>query len=198
MRFAYLWILTCGFSLLVVAVLMHVVPDILLLVAFLLGVSCLSVSFIAVVVLGATRWKKLSQWWYGPALLCLIFLANLRSVTPLGIALGDWEFKMHATDYISIVDHVKSSGVQCGPKFSEITINYLPPHIDHVLAACCEDGSVAVVFQTLSGIPGVHAGYYYVSYIQTNNCLEGRVERDWPYVRHLQGNWYRYSDQPGL
>jgi len=31
-------------------------------------------------------------------------------------------------------------------------------------------------------------------------CLNAsmRIERTWPYVRHLTGDWYRFADQPGF
>jgi hypothetical protein len=196
MRIVYSWIFICGLVFVVTVVLLSAAPHALFFLANLISLAGLVICLIAALILGGSQWCRLSRWWFGPAVLSLVFILTIRIVGPLGVALGDWQFKTRINEYVRIVGYVRTPEANCGPTFAKIHIGNLPLHIDQVIAACCGDGSISVQFQTLSGIPGVHAGYCFVDHSATNNCFGMRP--DWPYVRSLGGNWFRYSDQPGL
>jgi hypothetical protein len=63
----------------------------------------------------------------------------------------------------------------------------------------CDDGGVALLFLHNTDVPLLHEGYIFKSYGPSSNCNTGpgMPEMRWG-LRHITGQWYRFSDQPGF
>jgi hypothetical protein len=83
-----------------------------------------------------------------------------------------------------------------------------PVHVKSIWATHCDDGGVIVLFWAKTDVPLLHEGYIYKDrdYKERTDCnklLDYPREVFWshsffPYTRHITGNWYRVSNQPGF
>lgn len=179
-------------------------PELLCIMLASLSFVGLALAFLITATLGFTRWRKSSAWWMMPALICLVFLLSAWLSPPLGRLIADRQFERHSSDYLQVVEEVQSGSIpcpaECGIRLTPIDVKRLPPRIRAVVAARCNSGAAVVGFLLDTDAPLVHEGYVYRGYDESQNCIteDMKPEKRWPYVRKITGNWYRFSDQPGL
>jgi hypothetical protein len=166
MQTAYRIIIVCGIGLFLSDLPLTVVPN-LIQPLFVLGCSLgLLFALIATLVVGLVRWRKLSRWWMGPALLCMAFILCFIICGRIEMRLGGdhWLFKRNMEPYVKIVDSIKSGAVPCGSKIAGINITNLPSGIRNVAAARCSDGSALVLFAAKGSSFAGDFGYLYKDY----------------------------------
>ncbi len=179
----------------------HLLPNPLAVGGFVISVAGLVLSMISTGIIGLFTWRKSSRFWMGPAALCIAFLLSVRVATKVAIVASDSQFKRQMADYLRVLDFIRGGNAPCDSNLRQIDIDRRPRHVDIISAACCPDGSTVVEFSTITGVPLLHVGYIFRKSTSANDCLEETVQRErgrWPYQRHIVGNWYRCSDQPGL
>jgi len=56
-----------------------------------------------------------------------------------------------------------------------------------------------MAFLVGTDVPTLHEGYVF-RHAGDAPCMNSdmRIERVWPYVRHVTRDWYRFADQPGF
>jgi hypothetical protein len=178
----------------------HIHPS--LLCTVLTGVSFVSlvVAFLMSVVAGPLRWRRLSRWYMLPSLLCLIFLATPWFSAPIGVFIADWLFRKNLNEYARVVEDVRSGTIPCNPRFERLDVREMPGQIVAIRAARYSRDEMIVEFLIGSDVPLLHTGYVFKGYDEANSIVPKglRPETKWPYVRHVLGDWYHFSDQPGL
>jgi hypothetical protein len=172
----------------------------------------LAIALLAVLVISAKqiifKGKNIPRTWHASAVLSLLFLVGGFEFGPwLGRNLADWIFKKHRVSYAGVVNQFKSGQLpcvsSCNGKLDSVEAKALPGGVRDLLAGHCNDGGVIVLFRAKIDVPLIHEGYFYKDYGQASNCGLSFVspETGWPhtpYVRHVEGYWYHFSDQPGL
>jgi len=189
--------------------------------SFVLGVSayvipefvCVLLSplvFIALVVIlivasweGFSRRRKSSRLWPVPALVCLAFiLCTYYLASPVGRGISDWRFERHLAEYSRVVDGLKNGTVSCATpcngKVEVIEATNHPATIRGIWGARCDDNGALVLFMVDTDVPLLHEGYFFKDYGKNSDCDTRAVSPEEPYVRHIVGMWYRWSDQPGF
>ena len=157
---------------------------------------------------GFINWRKSSRLWPVPALVCLAFImCTYYFTSPLGRYISDWRFERHLSEYSNILESVRSGAISCerpcNAQVEVIEVQSRPAHIGIIWGARCDDNGVIVLFQVATDVPFLHEGYYFRDYGERSNCNTHSVSPDvgWPnvpYVRHITGQWYRFSNQPGF
>jgi hypothetical protein len=198
-------IVVVGSSYLLLNLYAYIWPQWLCIILSVVTLAGLVLALLATAVLGFFKWKKTSRWWMGPALICLAFLSGGTWLTrPMGRLIADWRFAESSGEYIKVVDEVRDGTIscpaECRQKLTVLEAKGLPNRTRAIIAARCDTGAVVVGFLLDVDAPLVHEGYVYKGYQESDACiLEAmRPEQRWPYVRHVRGNWYHFSDQPGL
>jgi hypothetical protein len=177
------------------------------LLAVALGVVLLALFVIALWE-GITNWRKTSNAWFVPAAACLVFLVGGYEVGPLlGPKIADRLFARHLAIYASAVNEFKSGRLTCESpckaNIQSVNGGDWPPNVSNIWGAKCNDGGVILLFRTKTDVPLFHEGYYFRDYGGTSDCSQASVspEIGWPhvpFVRHVEGDWYHFSDMPGL
>jgi hypothetical protein len=166
-----------------------------------LGLAC---ALLVTTTLGLTRWRTNFRFWMSPALLCLTFVFASRFAPPLARLITDGEFMRHIDEYSAVVDGVKSGAISCDAPCSTrlrfIQGGRRPFGIASVKAARCANGGVVLVFLRNTQVPLLHEGYAFEGYEPNDSCVTSamRPEKLWSYVRNVTGDWYHFSDEPGL
>jgi hypothetical protein len=107
-------------------------------------------------------------------------------------------------EYVRVVDEVKGGLIPCGSgckgQFDVLKERHRELNVRLLLVARCDDGNVAVAFLLDTDVPLLHEGYVFEGYREDGHCGSEalRLARNWPYVRHVSGPWYHFSDEPGL
>jgi hypothetical protein len=106
------------------------------------------------------------------------------------------------------VDGIKNGTIPCAapcsPNVEEIKATSRPAQVRDIFGTRCDDKGVIVLFLMDTDVLLLHEGYFFKDYGKNSNCNAPSVspeEEGWPrihYVRHISGNWYRFSDQPGF
>ena len=154
---------------------------------------------------GFRVWRRSSRLWILPALMCLAFLVSTwYTAAPVGQFMADWEFKRHLNEYLRVVEDFKSGRIPCrhgcNGEFDRLDTGDGMKNIMFLLAAHCEDGTVGMAFLVGTDVPLLHEGYFFKGYGDGSACRADpySLEKKWPYVRHVEGQWYHFSDEPGL
>jgi hypothetical protein len=204
MNKTYWWIATVGSAYFLSSLYMYVMPEILCGLAFVVFLAGLAFTFVITAILGLTRWRKTYRSWMAPSVICLVLMASVMVSSPLGRHIADWRFKQHLSEYNSVVNDVKndtvSCGASCGTELHETNVKILPPNTIAIRSAQCENGALIVAFFLDTDVPMLHEGYLYNGFGENNVCVTADMKREneWPYMRHVIGNWYHFSDEPGL
>jgi len=137
--------------------------------------------------------------------MCLAFpVSTWLTAVPIGRSIADWEFKRHLNEYVRVVEDFKSGripcGTQCNGSFHRLHVKDQPKNIMFLEAARCNDGTVGVAFLVDSDVPLLHEGYFFKGYGDGSDCSAHpwSLDKKYPYVRYVEGEWYHFSDEPGL
>ena len=202
------WIIILGSASFFLRLSSYVIPEfafVLLSTAILIA---LVVFLTVAVVVGFTKWRKRSKSWLLPSLVCLAFLlCSFYVASPTGRYISDKIFEKRFDDYARVVSDFRDGNILCtnvcaGNVEVIQTTNHLA-RIRDIWGTHCDDGGAIVLFRSATDAPLLHEGYMFKDYGNRSNCgkLFGSREFAWshlPYMRHVTGNWYRFSDQPGF
>lgn len=206
MRRAYRLVVALGSIHFLLTLYIFIAPGWLSVPMAFLTLMSLALALLVTAILGFVEWRKSSRLWMAPALLCLTFMSSGWIIPPpIGRAVRDWRFTRHLDQYNRVVDGVRNGAISCshgpcGAEFDSIDVKYRPPQVRTISAARCSEDAVVVVFLIDADVPLLHHGYVYRRYTEADTCVRGdlRPERRWPYLRHVVGDWYHFSDQPEL
>ena len=197
MRTAYRLIVLCGIGLLLSQLLVTPGPNFFQIAIFLISFLGLAIAFIVTLIVGLASWRKSTRLWMYPSLLCITFILSFIICARLGVPsdVESWKFKRNIAVYDKIVADLQSGVVPCGSAITNINSSNLPPSIGRILAAHCPDGSMLVEFVGEGSSFARHSGYLFKNYTETNSCFAdySELEQEW-HLRHITGNWYRFSD----
>jgi hypothetical protein len=155
--------------------------------------------------IGITEWRKSSRKWMLPATIALLSVIGTWFAPPsVGRRIADWQFQTHLGDYEDIVERFRLGTIPCPADCSvhsvALKVGRRPPGIVSVRASVCNDKSFIVAFIRATSVPLLHEGYVVSKGKEGSNCSDGALTLQGmcPYVRHVFGDWYHFSDQPGL
>lgn len=181
---------------------MYTMPHLLAILLAAATFMGLVVSLLASGILGWARWRRTSRLWMVPALICLASIVIAWFTPAVGRLLADEIFKRRLAEYTEVIEEIQNDKKTIAANGNLIAVDPRnPPHdVRAVRALRCHDGALIAEFLLDTKVPLVHDGYVYKGYEENNACmsLTVRPEKRWPYVRHVSGNWYHFSDQPGL
>jgi hypothetical protein len=208
MERVYRWIVALGSILFVLGVSSYAFPELACLLVSILVLATLVVLLTASLVSGLMKWRKFSKFWPMPALVCGAFiLCWFYLASPTGRYLSDRIFERHLGDYARVVDNFKSGSVLCASAckgdINAIETTDLPAHVLKILGTHCDGNGVVVLFLRDTDVPLLHEGYMFKDYEEGSDCSKRFGARDFvwlhlPYVRPIEGHWYRFSDEPGF
>jgi uncharacterized membrane protein YhaH (DUF805 family) len=204
MRAAYQVIIALGIGCLLSTLCMFSDPRWYCILLAALTFLSLIATLIITGVIGFRRWRQTSQFWMLPSLACFIFLVAAWYAPFAGRLISDWRFGTRLSEFTVVVDEIRNDPSAAAAldhsRLSIIQPKNLPDRVRVIKAAGCGDGSVVVAFVMTSDVPLVHEGYVFKGYDENNPCIKERMrpEENWPYLRYIRGNWYHFSDQPGL
>jgi hypothetical protein len=137
-----------------------------------------------------------------PTIICLVFILMQLYTPEAGRRLADGQFKKHLPEYEEVVAEIRNTEDFQSAAVKVVRtkrLEYLNHNIRAITGERCEDGSVVVAFALNTPVLLLHDGYVYKSYNGTAACIREdlRPENRW-YLRPVTGNWYHFSDQPGL
>ena len=77
------------------------------------------------------------------------------------------------------------------------------PRVLDVWATHCDDGGVVVLFRLDTDVLLLHQGYVFKDFGEASNGSKlygwlASPSSELPFVRHVQGNWFRWADQAGF
>jgi hypothetical protein len=180
-------------------------PETILRLLSLLTFALLVVALFLSANQGFRVWRRSSRLWILPALMCLAFLVTTWfAAASLGQFIADWEFKRHLSEYLNVVEGLKSGRIPCGNgcngTFVTLHLKEQPKNIKFLEAARCNDGTVGVAFFVDTDVILLHEGYFFKGYGDDSDCSAHpwSLDKKYPYVRHVGGQWYHFSDKPGL
>jgi|ERR1700733_13668981 hypothetical protein len=202
------WIIALGGTLFLLRLSSYVIPEFACLLLSVLVLVTLVVLLTVALVAGLLKWRKSSNFWPMPALVCLAFiLCSFYVASPIGRYISDGMFEKHLGDYARVVDNFRNGNVLCASSCNGdvkvIEATSLPAHVRDIWGTHCDDSGLIVLFRLDTDVPLLHEGYMFKDYKESSDCSKrfGSREFVWshlPYVRHIAGHWYRFSDQPGL
>jgi len=202
------WCIALGVILFAFGVSSYVYPEFLAVAFCLFLVAVLMLLLVIASIVGAMKWRKHTKGWFVPALVCLAsLLLWWRVASPLGQLVSDRMFERNLADYSAIVSKFRSGDLKCSDdcegKRSPINLMSHVPRVFDVWATHCNDGGVVVLFRLDTDVPLLHEGYVLKDYGEAGDCnrLYGWREspsEELPFIRHVEGNWYRWADQPGF
>ena len=208
MEKVFRWIVALGSILLVLWLSLYIYPKFACLVLSVLLLLSLIALLPVALIDGISKWRKSSKFWPMPALVCVAFIVcTFYGVSPIASRISDKLFAWHRGDYVRIVNDFRDGRVLCASSCNEalkvIEVTNLPAHVRDIFGAHCDGGSVVVLFRHDTNVPLLHEGYMFKDYGEASVCSKrfGSREHDWsdlPYVRQIEGHWYRFSDQPGF
>jgi len=202
------WIVALGGILFVLRLSSYVHPEFACLLLSVLLLVSLIVLLPVALTQGWSKWRKSSKFWPMPALVCAAFIVcSFYVASPIGSGISDKLFARHRGDYARVVDSFRDGRVLCTSSCNEdvkvIEATNLPAHVRDIWGAHCDGGRVIVLFRLDTDVPLLHEGYMFKDYEEDSDCSKrfGSREIVWshlPYVRQIEGHWYRFSDQPGF
>ncbi|MDR3565611.1 MAG: hypothetical protein P4N59_29805 [Negativicutes bacterium] len=205
MRVVTFGIMYIGFADFVLTVYTFFHPETVLKLLSLMTLALLVVALFLSAYHGFRVWRRSSKLWVLPSLMCFTFLVTTwYTAVPIGQSVADWEFKRHLNEYLKVVEDFKSGRIPClhgcNGEFDRLDTGDGLKHVKFLLAARCEGGTVGVAFIADTDVILLHEGYFFKSYGDGSACSADpfSLEKKWPYVRHVEGQWYHFSDEPGL
>ncbi|HEX9200364.1 MAG TPA: hypothetical protein VF865_12445 [Acidobacteriaceae bacterium] len=188
----------------------HVMPEFLCVLLALALFVALAMLFVVALLVGFIRWRETSRSWFVPALVCLVFiLCSWYFASPIGQRISNWRFGKHFAEYSRVVDGFRGGYISCrttcNAEFETVESTKipgligLPKGLREIRGERCDDGGFALLFWLDTDVPLLHEGYIFKGYREKSNCNTGPMnpEKRWE-IRHITGQWYHFSDQPGL
>lgn len=208
MRTVWIVIIAFGLCLFLSWLSMFVIPS-------LLGVAIGVLAFLGLLastVIGCVKGRQSLRGGIAPILACIAFIAlSWLVASPLGNLIADWQFRRHLDEYAKVVNAVRSGSTVLGERGGMIDAENNPNNIRTIEVIRVNDGTLIVAFEEFPQLPLVHEGNLYYGCSGSRKCgapgttLEQALVnnppaggKQWPYVRHVVGDWYHFSDQPGL
>lgn len=139
-----------------------------------------------------------------PALGCIIFLTISYFMPSLGRTISDSIFKARLNSFNGVVTEIKNGMVTCqrpcGGDFEIVNIAKRPSGIRAIYLIQCADDGIGVLFLNSSDVPLLHTGYLFDSVKTGEDCSVSAplLQHKRLFMRHIEGDWYHFSDQPGL
>ena len=208
MKKTFILVVAAGSSFFIMRLSTFVIPESICIMLSLVFVVALLVLLVTASRTGIIKWRKTSRLWPVPALVCLVFILCGFGITPsMGRYISDWQFKKNLDQYSIVVDNFRTGIISCTSSCNGdvevIGVTSRPVRIRDIWGARCDDRGVIVLFRFDTDVPLLHEGYFFRDYGENSNCGIRSVspELGWPhtpYVRHITGHWYHFSDQPGL
>jgi len=197
-----------GSSFLILRLFTYVIPEIVcILLTFVLALVLL-ILFGVSIRAGIANWRHTSGLWATPALSCFAFVViGLSIVPPIGRHMANLLFVENLNTYSNVVESFKNGSISCAKSCTGsielIQLRSHPAHVRDIWGVHCDDRGVIVLFRIDTDVPLLHEGFFFSDYGETSNCAVKKLSPDsgWPhtpYVRHIIGQWYHFSDQPGL
>lgn len=201
-------IVAAGSSFLILRLFTYVIPEILcILLTFALALVLL-ILFGLSIRAGITNWRHTSGLWAAPALSSLAFVVIGFTIVPsVGRLTANLLFVKNLSAYSNVVDDFRKGSIfcanSCTGSIELIQLRSRPAHVRDIWGMHCDDGGVIVLFRIDTDVPLLHEGFFFTDYGGTSNCAVKKLSPDsgWPhapYVRRIIGQWYHFSDQPGL
>ena len=163
-----------------------------------LALICLITLLIKTLIEGFLSWRKVTIWWSIPCLMAFVSLYYIswiaQSTRDLII---DNDFKKNLIGYYKIVDDCKAGLIPLSSQPHTVDIqlpNVLPDGVIALRGARLDNGEVIVeFFRSNSG--RIHRGYVYEGTASFNGIYPSIIEFGrCIYLRHVQENWYHFSD----
>ena len=208
MATAYKWIVALGSILFVLTLSAFVRPEFACLILSGFVLVAVVVCLASASIMGLLKWRKLSTLWPLPALVCAAFILSSFYIAPsIGRRITDSKFKKNIGDYARVVGDFGNGSVRCSGSCDGIVKvlegTTIPPTVRDIWGAHCGGSSVVVLFLMKTDVPLLHEGYMFKDYKESSDCSERFGSREFAgsrfrYVRQIEGNWYRFSDQPGF
>jgi hypothetical protein len=201
---AYRIVVALGISCFFFTLWMFASPHWFAILSSLITFTGLTVMLFVSIFQGWVRWRKMSQFWMLPALICLVFMLLAWFTPPFGRWIADWRFRRHLNEYARVVREVKdgpnSYDASANAGLAIIEVSNLPRHVRAIKGIRCNNGSVVAAFLLDTDVPLLHEGYVYKGYEEGDSCIKESMmlQNNWPYIRHVTGSWYHFSDEPGL
>ena len=160
----------------------------------------LVIFLISIAIMGLARWRKTSNAWMLPTVVCAAIMLVVWFVPTVGRKLADRQFERNLSKYEEVVAEIKNTENVRSPELNVINTSHKVYGVRAIKAARCADGTVVVAFLLDVDVPLLHEGYVYNGSQENITCLETKAkpERNRPYTRPVVGNWFHFSDQPGL
>ena len=200
--FRYAVISIVGLLYFVLNVSTYVVPEWFVVNLSLFLLVLFVITTVTMTIWGFLRRQQSPRWWL-PAFACLAITLSGWLAAPVGRFIADARFKRHLPEYSAVVDQIRDGSISCPPtcntRLEILDIKQRPYYTRSVLAARCSDGPLMVSFLLDVGVPLLHEGYMFKDENGARCSTDAmRMEVKCPYVRHVIGNWFHFSDQPGL
>ena len=160
----------------------------------------LAIFLITSAILGIARWRRTSSVWMLPTVACGAIMLVAWFIPTFGRQLADRQFKRNLTKYEEVVEEIKHTEHFRSPELKIVNTSHQVSGVRAIKAARCADGTVVVAFLLDVDVPLLHEGYLYKDSPGSTTCVEGKtkLESNLPYTRPIIGNWFHFSDQPGL
>lgn len=203
------WIISVGTTCIATRLCSYAMPEFLSIFLSLLLFLLLLVLLFVAVRKGFVIWRQVNRFWITPSLVCVLFISCFYFASPMGQLISNWQFSRHIAEYSRFVEAFENRAISCQAPCNaelqriEATDKNVrisrPPHIRQVMGARCNDAGTMLLFLVDTDVPLLHEGYLFKGYGENSNCNNGSVkpEKRWE-IRHITGNWYHFSDQPGL
>ena len=201
-------IVAAGGSFLLLRLSTYIIPEIIcIFLTYLLGLALLIFCVMSARA-GFTKWRSTSGLWAMPAVICFAFiLIGFEIIPSLGRRLTNSLLDKNLNTYSRVVDDFRKGTISCtgscNASIELLQVPSRPPHVRDIWGARCDDSGVVVLFRLNTDVPLLHEGFLFKDYGEVSNCGVQALspEVGWPhtpYVRHIVGHWYHFSDQPGL
>jgi hypothetical protein len=208
MRRMLIVIVAVGIGFLLLRLLMYLIPEaICILLTYLLGLA-LVIFFGISAKKGISTWRHTSDFWAMPALICLaLFIVGWGIMPPIGRYIKVLWFDKNLDAYSKVVAEFRTGAISCTNSCTAsmelVQVASRPARVRNIWGVHCDDGGAIVLFLLNTDVPLVHEGFFFKDFGTRSNCEVKSLapESGWPhvpYVRHVTGQWYHWSDQPGL
>lgn len=200
--------LTAGVAFFLLRLSTFVVPEaICICLAGLLGLTLLGFLVMSAMT-GFTSWRTTSKLWAAPAVICVASIALGILVPPsIGQYIADSVHNKDLNTYSRIVEDFKKGAIACtspcNGNLELVQVVSQPVRVRDILGAHCDDNGAIMLFQIGTDVPLLHEGFFFRDYGSLSDCgmrglSPGESWPHTPYVRHISGHWYHYSNRSGL
>jgi len=201
MRYVNRTIVLLGIGLLMLSASFYSLPSLFCVLGAVIIIFCLVITLFCVVTVGLLKGGVQAYRWVLLALCCFLMVYGALVLgKAIGVSIADMRFRRNLGAYSKIVDDIRNGITPCNINLSRINVPQLPDNVVGVMAAYRRGVSIRVAFVAATDIPLLHEGYVYMWCSETNSSdpCDLRPEQRWPYIRRVDGNWYHFSDRPGL